>query len=266
MGTITLKGTCGACCRLMALGSDGRVKRHGWREAGGTRAVGRYGNVVHSGACFGVGWLPYEVSPDCTKAFVERVLFPMGVSIQEHLTRLGTHPPLIMSGSSYMRNEFRGAAPDLARNAWDGYSRWEVRLVDEDPESHNQGFYLGSNGSTFYKDEMSRIPSYETHQIREVELATSRWNAVSRDGLYCCQMISDWKPQEAKTIAKKVALVHTPSLRQSWSPACLLTFRRGSSNGSEFKLTQSADEVTCSRCLRILEECQVANVHQGIAQ
>jgi hypothetical protein len=180
----------------------------------------------------------------------------MGVSIQAWLTRLAARPPLITSGGSFMRNEIRGNAPDLARDVWDGYSKWEVRLVDGDPESHNQDFYLGDEGPVFFIDEYSKIPSYKTHHLREVELAKVRWGSVSTDGLYCCRMISEWVPQEVKAVAKKVALVHTPSLRLSWSPACRMTFLRSNSNGPGFKLAQSADEVTCTKCLKILGERQ----------
>lgn len=62
------KKTCPCCFRGIALDSRGAIARHGWREAGGRRA-GSTGNAWHIGACFGVGYKPYEESVDGTVAF-----------------------------------------------------------------------------------------------------------------------------------------------------------------------------------------------------
>jgi len=123
----------------MTLGADGKVVRHGWREAGGTRRVGSYGHVFHSGACFGVGWLPYEVSSDCTTAFVEHGLFPMGVNAQGYLTHLATRPALVYEGATWAANftEVRNAPGCRGHRGgsdyWDGYYRWSLKLRDGDP-------------------------------------------------------------------------------------------------------------------------------------
>lgn len=75
-------GTCGACLDRFAVGPDGRVMRHGWREVGGVRRVGETENVWHAGACFGVGREPYETSVDCTLAFLEKVLRPTRLRLE----------------------------------------------------------------------------------------------------------------------------------------------------------------------------------------
>lgn len=60
-------GTCPVCYREQKLRA-GLMVLHGYTRPG-------YGYV--QGNCFGVGWAPFEVSPDGTIAYVERVLQPM---------------------------------------------------------------------------------------------------------------------------------------------------------------------------------------------
>lgn len=247
MATTTTTGTCGACFRSMSLNADGTVVRHGWREAGGRRRAGAYGNVIHSGACFGVGWLPFETSPDCTTAFVERRLFPMGLEIKRALRHLATRPPLIFSGSTFERNEYRGSAPDI--KAWDGYAKWEARLVNGDEASTNLCFYVFDGVPTFYPNTSSKIPSYGAERVRRVDALGDEWKAVAKDALYCCAKVSAWKPTKTKTAAKAVKLVHAAGTRATYIPAC-----RWSRGMSRFHIASGEEKVTCSKCLKALAE------------
>lgn len=52
-------GTCPHCFASIACDEQGRLARHGWREAGGRRR-GEYGNTWHTGACSGS--LAFELS------------------------------------------------------------------------------------------------------------------------------------------------------------------------------------------------------------
>ena len=49
------------------------MPRHGWREAGGTRRAGSYGQVMHTADCYGGGWKPYEVSKAGTESYIEEL-------------------------------------------------------------------------------------------------------------------------------------------------------------------------------------------------
>lgn len=244
------KGTCGACFRSMTLTGAGLVMRHGWSEVGGTRRVGQYGNVVHTGPCFGVGWAPYEVSPDCTTAFVNQVLFPMGVGVQATQARLATRPALIYSGKTWLRGEpgFAGSG-GLTRNEWDGYAHWQVRLVDGDPETCGTKFYYflpedRETGGKFVPDTYNKIPSYEKFLASHVAQAQASWDAVAKDGLYCLKMVREWKPAAVKTVEKKLPLLHAARAAHAWLPQCRMSFGRGPT----FRVTTDSSKVTCPKC------------------
>lgn len=240
MASVT-KGTCGACFRAMRLTKDGLVVRHGWSEFGGTRRVGEYGNVAHSGPCFGVGWAPYEVSPECTRAFLTQVLFPMGLNANAYLQRLGTRPEFKYDGKTFLANEahVRGIPRD---GGWDSYGRWQVLLRDGDPASCLMKWSTYTND--LYRDTSARIPSYDDHLGNLVRQAEASWNSIARDSLYCDQMIREWKPAEVKEVEKKVALVHTPSPKRRWTPMCRWSLGRS----VNFQLTDDPTKVTCPKC------------------
>jgi hypothetical protein len=246
MGKTTNKGTCGACFRSMTLGADGKVVRHGWREAGGTRRVGSYGHVFHSGACFGVGWLPYEVSSDCTTAFVEQVLFPMGVNAQGYLTHLATRPALVYEGATWAANftEVRNAPGCRGHRGgsdyWDGYYRWSLKLRDGDP-----AVTLKNHPENWGGD---KVPSYDTYLASKVSDGQRTWEGIAKDALYCLSMVSSWKPVAVKTVEKKLPLLHTGHTNSPWLARCRMTFGRGPS----LRVTQVAADVTCPKCLAIM--------------
>jgi len=236
----TKKGTCGACFRSMAVTASGKITRHGWSEAGGTRRVGQYGNVMHTGPCFGAGWDPYEVSPDCTKAFVDEVLFPMGMGIQEEQARLLTRPAMFHHGREWIQNEYRG----IPRSEWNGYANWVVRVTDGDP-----GGYLvkwSPYTKELYRDTSARFPSYETMLQSATDKASHRWDAVSRDGLFCLDKIETWAPVELATHEKKLPLVHAPHEKGArWTRCGRVTRTWG---GVQLRLTDGTSEVTCPKC------------------
>lgn len=65
------KRTCPVCFRLFRL-QDSRMPRHGWREYG-KRQRGAYGLVMHTSACFGTGYEPFEVSSRGTEDYIEEL-------------------------------------------------------------------------------------------------------------------------------------------------------------------------------------------------
>lgn len=106
MAKTTTKGTCPACFRAIALSADGKIARHGWSESGGRRA-GEYGRAWHVGACFGVGWAPFEVSPAGTVAFLDEVLFPYALGRVTRLEVLATNPDLYEAHVAHAHDGFR---------------------------------------------------------------------------------------------------------------------------------------------------------------
>lgn len=91
----TITGTCPACFRATALDGE-KITRHGWTEHGGRR-VGEYGRAWHTGACFGVGYRPFEVSVEGTVAFLMKVAEPDALAAGREVARLETRPRLIFA-------------------------------------------------------------------------------------------------------------------------------------------------------------------------
>jgi hypothetical protein len=68
-------GTCPACFANVKLTSKDRIMRHGWATMG-ERRKGEYGRSWHTGACFGVGYEPYELSKRGTEDFRKLQFLP----------------------------------------------------------------------------------------------------------------------------------------------------------------------------------------------
>lgn len=180
----TTKGTCPACFRLMAL-SRGKLSRHGWREQGGRR-VGEYERAWHVGACFGVGWDPFEISPDGTVAYVKKVLVPTRTGIENRLEHLATRPPITLRLKTPYHRE-----KDLTNLPF------EVRLRPGDPE--RSAYREDSYGLTPY----GSIPSYEKALGNELVFWQGQLEAVVRETDRCLKAIDTWEPRPLKEAPKK---------------------------------------------------------------
>lgn len=238
----TTKGTCGACFRLMGVGSDGLVVRHGWRESGGRR-VGEYGRVYHSGSCFGVGRLPFEVSPKCTEDFVEEVLYPMGVHARARVVHLGTMPDLVYEDKTFaanfsdMRGHMRLTDRKSGEEAWDGYFRWCVKITPgterQTIKCHNEDFGVP-------------VPSYKQLHKERLDMAKRSEDDIRNDALHCLSRIAQWKPVALVTQEKKPKVVHRRR-DGGYTMMCQGVFISSEWTGAS---TLVNSEVTCARCLK----------------
>lgn len=86
-------GTCPACFANVKLGRGDRIMRHGWSTMG-DRRKGEYGRSWHTGACFGVGYKPYELSKEGTQDFRDQKFYPYYESLTAELegVKTGTKP------------------------------------------------------------------------------------------------------------------------------------------------------------------------------
>lgn len=67
-------GTCGVCFGAHALHTKSRVLvQHGYTMGGSGWGHGHEGMFKAGGDCFGVGWLPFEISPAATKAWSDHL-------------------------------------------------------------------------------------------------------------------------------------------------------------------------------------------------
>lgn len=238
----TTKGTCGACFRLMGVGSDGLVVRHGWRESGGRRA-GEYGRVYHSGACFGVGRLPFEVSAKCTEDFVEQILSPMGTRARAVIVHLESMPTLVYEGKTFAANftDCRGhmqLTKSKSEETWDGYFRWCVNLTPgterQEIKCHKEDHY----GVT--------VPSYKQYHRERLDVAKRSEEDIKNDTLHCLGRIAQWKPVALVTQEKKPKTVHRRR-DGGYTMMCQGVFISSDWTGAS---TLVNSEVTCVRCLK----------------
>ena len=243
---ITTKGTCGACFRKMALDANGRVLRHGWREVGGRR-VGDYGNVYHTGNCFGCGRLPFEVSPDCTRDFVAEVLLPMALDTGSRIDALALNPAIKYTGTS-----------DVGwREKQEGWGGFEVRVHHGDGETRPMRWYAPMGGAATYLDEDRnvRVPSYASlHKVALRELASKR-DAIALDAGHCLRAIETWAPAAVATVEKKGPLVHAHDSH----PVLAACGRRIISlSGARIHVAKNADAATCPKCIERLAKKSAA--------
>ncbi len=234
--TVT-KGTCGACFRTMVLNAHGRIVRHGWREVG-VRKVGDYGNVWHSGTCFGSAWHPFETSTDCTNAFLTDVLFPMSLRADAAVEWIATNPPLIYAGRTHSRD---WRTPK-------GEGAWEAMVKFGDAETR-----ANDHADAYYS---SRIPAYAALHENATKERVDHAAGVRADALYCLDRVAKWAPATVAVVARKVKLVHAVNTRAPRWAACGKSLR--GSWGTVYLDVGTGDDVTCEKCRAVLAKHAVA--------
>ena len=237
MNTSPTHGTCGACFKTHALDKGGRVKRHGWREVWGTRRVGEYGNVNHSGPCFGTGWLPFEASPDCAAAFVERVLFPTAVDLDATLDHLATMPELVYQGITCMMHRTMMHE-----------GTWEVTLRPGDAEGYNLRWRAG----VLVADTGSHVPSYAKKHATLVAEAQGQRAGVTAHALYCLDRVATWVPVTTVATADAPSARKAPLLHAWGHNDILAACGRRIENlrgRSTLRFAATPAQVTCPKCL-----------------
>jgi len=88
--TLENTGTCPCCFRNTKMIKT-RMMRHGWAVSG-QRQRGVWGLTWHTGPCFGVGYEPFEISPEGTKDYLKQAIEPQLKSIEKNLARLKSRP------------------------------------------------------------------------------------------------------------------------------------------------------------------------------
>jgi hypothetical protein len=169
------KRTCPCCFRAMALDSNGRVVRHGWREAGGRR-VGEYGNTWHVGQCFGVGYEPFEVSCQGTKDF-HAALLRTKAEMEKGLATLEARPAKL--SGSYKKGWGRNAEKVSFELEDDGVSLEDV---------------VG------WRDSQSRecpTGTYAWNLKNRVENAKAQLRMLQHDLDHLAAAVKNWKPAAA---------------------------------------------------------------------
>jgi len=254
---MTLRGTCPACFRDMPV-VQGRehgfaqpsmqisMGRHGWQEEGG-RQVGVYNKAWHAGACFGVGWLPFEISVEGTEAYLTDRLFPAALSRETTLAYYATCPAL------FEKTTIRG-----------GYDR-ETRKYDEYP--YETCLELGAREVKSSYDyatgvTIPRTPSYDQAMENRTILIRGELSAIRHEGADCYKRIAAWTLGELRD-EERVPTVHFQA-SGARLPYC------GSRSRGIYKTGDEA-KTTCTRCKKSLDSqaayaaAQKAKADDGLA-
>ena len=192
-------GTCPCCFRGLRV-TKGKLTRHGWQEAGGRR-IGEYGNAWHVGSCFGVGYLPFEVSPEGTKAYIAKVLLPARDSYEETLKRLATRPPLTVETrydpTARFRQEFDPDPGTLENTRWHGQRPSRKRRLSLLPLDNGPAKVPSYDGERAYTvdvtDDHHPCYTYEKELASRVGEAQGSLDAVEREIAHCEHAVANWK-------------------------------------------------------------------------
>lgn len=242
---MALQGTCQCCFRSSKLTKKETVTRHGWKETGGVRRTGEYGNVFHTGPCVGYKFPPFEVSKDRTEWWREQLRAEIE-RVSKRLVELGSRPPLMAT---------------VGHRAV-GAKRWtdriehqvEVRVGDAVVTRYNcdcEGLDPFVRGMLESYDQVHETARREAHRYVD---------SLERDVEMFTKAIDAWKPKPLKEAKGKKVNVHfAPS---DWSDHGKWRYRfktmsfrawgrtqaRGICGQGSNQVTSDWDAVNCVKC------------------
>lgn len=186
-------GTCPACFNTVSLTAKGRVVRHGWKVYG-ARTVGQYHRSWHSGPCFGVGYLPFEVSAEGTVDYFFKEVVPYGASALKDLAYLSTKPDI--------RGKVEGTR-------YSGYGDFEY-IIRSGDMTRTRGYWHSINPQTQAHREMmlvfDRVPEYTAALDQRVKRTEANLANLIACGHDLCERVAAWQPAEVqvkKTVVKE---------------------------------------------------------------
>jgi hypothetical protein len=208
--------------------NGGNMHKHGWEESGGRRA-GEYGNAWHYGACFGVGWPAFEKTPAGTWAFLEQVVFPCALQIENTLQRYRSRPVLKVD------YKYNTGERDAHRKVI-----IETRTIDLRP-GEEATVQLRANNA--YDTVTYKYESYLNSLIRETERRLESMQCEGRD-LYAAA--SSWKLADLREKVSKGPTLHSKCGARGWTRALC------GSTSTYVQYAERDEDVTCSRCNKTL--------------
>lgn len=222
-------GTCPACFGQHVVRKGGMIK-HGWMEVGG-REVGVYGKAYHTGKCYGVGLLPFEVSCSGTESFLATIVLPMLDDCRKLVAHLQTRPVLMVGVTDYVKD-------DRGHIIYNGRRAMTTTVVHECSPTNEFGAKKNYSGVTRYDSELANA-------LLRAEMDLTRTEAhveALRD------RITTWAPTNLPVYETKAEIVHFVS--EQTDPRRPRTFCGSDSRG--LGSTSTKAEVTCTRCLKAL--------------
>lgn len=252
----TLYGTCSWCFGDFAATDRGISVRHGWSEEGGTRTVGEYGNVFHSGSCGGVDFPPFELSPEGTYAFL--------TLRKQNLLSLEVREDLVRGGKEELFAEVLIGHTARTRYAFSQPQYGVVRILPRQSVLLNQTPKNLEAVATYHNVPQSERPYHLTIDERQITYATVL--ATTLAGLLAAQerttadiallstRIVEWSLQQLSLKPKVGPVVHF-----LYKPKATYTACGKKTEWAQFLMTTDAQDVTCSRCKAVMEKGAAAD-------
>lgn len=239
MENLLKRGTCPACMgEFQLFSASGKivVGKHGWQEAGGRR-VGVYQHAWHIGECFGVGLVPFELSPEGTWAYLAQRVYPHCLSLLSAIYRLQTSTPVLTL--------------EVTRNA----VKMTLKLTPDNEEGLRPGSaYRTVNGQV----EHYETTAYEAERLRQIARLTRESEQTFEHGSKLTVLALAWKLGELLDGTPKGPTVHFQN-EGAKLPFC------GTKSYGLSKTTEESS-VTCSRCQKALDTSKKEQaVRDGIA-
>lgn len=227
-------GTCAVCFTEHVV-RDGVVVKHGWQECGG-REVGVYGKAWHSGACFGVGHKPYEVSCEATKLFHEQCAVPHLLVCTKVVAHWRTRPVFTVTLTEWDRDE-DGAF------VYDGKGNRKTRSFHVECAPDNE-FGQEIFGDYYFRQKNGNITQYDHYLGKRMTEAEQELNFAQAHVDFLADKIATWAPAEMREYHGKETVRHFQAVHaQRKSSVC-------GSRSYGVVVTTERSEVTCTRCLK----------------
>lgn len=207
------------------------IGRHGWQEQGG-RQVGVYHQAWHEGACFGVGWLPFEISTEGTLEYLKQRLFPMAMMRENALQHYATRPEFIELDHETVRerNGFQTIKIECP---------YATRIKPGDIAVERKYIHLRGTGGYY----IPAVPAYDDLLKSKVERVEAELRMIRIEAGHCYAAITSWARKELRD-EERVATVHykVSSARVAYC----------GSRSFGIATTEDETKTTCSRCLKAL--------------
>ncbi len=188
----TMNGICQVCFNTHRITGKGALYRHGWQEQGGRR-VGEYGNAWHTGSCYGVGYVPFEVSCERTKWYLTQVEAEI-TRMEGVIENLATLPEL----TTKVEHKTVGA------QRYSEKTTHSVTLKDGDAGAYH--YDCGCKGLPTYN--WASKASYSVVHKRKTSQAVAHLEGMKKTAAFLTEAIRTWKPAKVEEAKRKGPLTH----------------------------------------------------------
>ena len=176
------EGTCPVCERTVRV-RTGKIVHHGFRRPGRGRIVGD---------CFGVGALPYEVSPAGTRTYLGRVVHTRLRTTEDFLERLEAGEVETLHYEARVPVPWAGALSGRTNSGW---TVWSMPVRRDEVDVQRQQLWR-----RVYAEQVAQAQGEIGWLKAEVER--------------CERLIRAWVPRELRDVPQASTSAHSPVRRR----------------------------------------------------